>query len=409
MSPLLSFEEAVGLLLENLNPPEPISVHLDDCLGRVLSRDILADTDVPPFDKALMDGFAVRTADLVEVPAILSIVGESSAGQPASLGVAPGQAVRIMTGAVVPAGADAVVRVEDTAPLDGGRVQMQSRVEVGQNISPRASEVKAGQVVLPAGTVIGPAQVAVLATFGYHTVPSFRRPSVLVLATGDELVPIDKKPGPGQIRNSNSAMVRAQCSQAGIEAETRLAVADDAASINRILEGTRDFDFLIFSGGVSMGEKDYVHKVLGQGAAEVVFHKAAVKPGKPILFARRGRQLIFGLPGNPVSSFVTFELFVRPALRAAMGHRNLAAPRLKAVLTEAVRQKPGRLFFKAAVLDRTEFPFRVTPRQTAGSGDMTAFAGANALIMVPADCSHIESGTEVDVIPLPAPESEGLM
>lgn len=407
MSGLISFEEAFGLLLGNLNPPEPLSFRLEESLGGVLSREILADVDVPPFEKALMDGFAVRSADLGEVPAVLSIVGEASAGQPARQGVGPGQAVRIMTGAVIPGGADAVQRVEDTVTLDEERVEIRNRVKVGQNIAPRASEVKAGQVVLPAGTVIGPAQLAVLATFGCHQVPCFRRPSVLILATGDELVPIDAKPGPGQIRNSNSVMIKAQCSEAGIAAQTRLAVADDAASIRRILEETSEFDFVIFSGGVSMGEKDYVHKVLRQGEAEIVFHKAAVKPGKPILFARRGKQMIFGLPGNPVSSYVTFELFVRPALRAALGHRTLALPRQRAILSDAVRQKPGRLFFKAATLDRSGLPHRVTPVHTAGSGDITAFARSNALILVPADRAHLEAGTEVEVIPLPVPEMEG--
>ena len=305
-----------------------MEVALDDALSRVLAEDVVSDLDLPPFDRAAMDGYALRASDVADAPAALEVVGEVRAGQWPDLTVGPGQAVRIMTGAPLPPGADAVQQVEKTQPLDEFRVTIRSPVEPGANVAPRGSEVRAGDVVLARGRVIDPAAIAVLASAGKARVRVARRPVVALLVTGDEIVDVSASPAPGQIRNSNGPAVAAQARLAGATVRLLGVAPDRQEAIAEALGAGLAADVLVVSGGVSAGDYDLVEPALLGLGATFLFTKVAVKPGAPLVFGRRGETLVFGLPGNPVSAQVTFDLFVRPALLRMQGAAVVSRPRV---------------------------------------------------------------------------------
>ena len=330
---------------------------LDDALSRVLAGDVASDSDLPPFDRAAMDGYALRAEDVAGAPAALEVVGEVRAGQWPDLTVGPGQAVRIMTGAPVPPGADAVQQVEKTQPLDEFRVTILSAVAEGANVAPRGSEVRAGDVVLARGRVIDPAAIAVLASAGRARVRVARRPVVALLVTGDEIVEVSATPAPGQIRNSNGPAVAAQARLAGAEVRLLGVAPDRQDAIAEALRAGLAADVLVVSGGVSAGDYDLVEPALLELGATFLFTKVAVKPGAPLVFGRRGATLVFGLPGNPVSAQVTFDLFVRPALLKMQGATVVSRPRVdgraprrrqEPLGPEEPRSGPGALRGRAA-------------------------------------------------------------
>ena len=311
---LPTIEEALSLVLGRVRPPAPEQVPLGDAAGRVTAADVRALVDLPPFPSSAMDGYAVRAAD---APGTLRLAGRSSAGTPAPRGPAPGEAIAISTGAVVPHGADAVVPVED-ARDHGESVEVDS-VAVGDNVRPRGGDVRAGEVVFAAGTMLGAAQIGAAAAAGVPVIACAPRPRVAVVPTGSEL----RRPGealsPGQIYESNAALLVVLCESAGAEVVRFDPVADDEEETLAALATALEADVVVTTGGVSVGVKDLVRGVLAGLGAEEVFWRVAVRPGKPVAFAVRGESLVFGLPGNPVSSLVAFELFVRPALRALQG------------------------------------------------------------------------------------------
>jgi molybdopterin molybdotransferase len=393
---MLSYEHALQLILDRIPAPSRESVPVTRALGRVLAEDVAADIDLPPFRRAVMDGFALRSKDLERGWFRLRVVGEAAAGAGLAPRVGPAEAVRIMTGAPVPAGADAVQRVELTEALEGNEVLVREPVAAGTYVQEAAAEVRRGDRVLSAGQEIGPPQVGVLASFGRSSVRVYRTRGAALIPTGDELVEIGATPAFGQIRNANGPMLLAQARRAGLRARLLTPAGDDPRALREVVRRNRRVDILVFSGGLSMGERDYVRGVLEEEGVEVVFHRVAVKPGKPVLFGRRGAQLIFGLPGNPVSTFVTFELFVRPAARRWMG---LSAPvPARARLQDRIRHRPGRLFFKPGRCDLSEGRMLVRPLDTGGSSDITGFARANCLIMVPADREVLEAGETVSFL-----------
>ena len=398
---MLEYTQALALLLAETPPKKTETVALADSLGQVLSGRIQADLDLPPFDKSFMDGYAFRNRDLRGRPPRLRVAGVISAGGSAPPRLRPGEAYQIMTGAPLPPGADTVQMVEKTRRV-GPWVEFTETPFLNAHIGRCGSEVRAGKVVLKAGTTIGPQELAVLATFGRAKVDVYRRPKVALVATGDELVDITERPGFGQIRNSNAHMLWAQCRQLGLKTRILPVVADSPGATRKALLAGLKRDLLILSGGVSMGEFDYVHKVLADHQIEIFFHKVAIKPGKPLLVGKtHDQRLVFGLPGNPVSSFVTFELFVRPVLRKWAGQSGFSLPSVAARLTDEVRQRPGRLFFKPARTQWTGEEFQTQPLETAGSADIVAFAGADSLLQVPADCSRLKEGTLVQTLLLP--------
>jgi molybdopterin molybdotransferase len=395
---MIPVEQALEIVLRETGVLPPEEVGLDDALSRVLAEDVRSDTDLPPFDRAAMDGYAVRAADVAGAPVALEVKGEVRAGQWPDLVVGPGQAVRIMTGAPVPRGATAVQQLEKTQALDEFRVTILEPAVEGANVARRGSQVREGDVVLSRGRMIDPAAVAVLASAGKGRVRAARRPAVGILVTGDEIVDVTAVPGPGQIRNSNGPAVAAQARLAGGEVRLLGVAPDRPEALETALRAGLSADVLVVSGGVSAGDYDLVEPALLELGATFLFTKVAIKPGAPLVFGRLGRTLVFGLPGNPVSAQVTFDLFVRPALLKMQGARVLSRPRVRVELLAGVTNRSGR---------KNHLPVRVRfeggrlaarPVRSTGSSDLAAHARANALAVVDADRTAVEAGETVEAV-----------
>jgi molybdenum cofactor synthesis domain-containing protein len=381
------------------------STVLLDALGRVLAEDISADSDLPPFDRSQMDGYAVRAEDIQDLPARLRIVGESAAGRGWHQEMRAGEAVRIMTGAPVPAGADSVQQVELTREIeDGSLVEILERVSLGRSIVERGKEIKAGETVLRAGEKINAAMMAVLASFGYANVQVGSRPRVMVLATGSELVNVDQKPGPDQIRDSNNYSLAAYARLAGASVEVMPLAGDEIGLLkDKIFGASERSDVVVTSGGVSMGVYDFTKAALRDLGAEIYFERVALRPGKPTVFARLPNgTLVFGLPGNPVSVSVTFNLFARTSLLIMQGARESSMPESHAVLSHGVKGSPDRESYLPAMLQTNEEGFLLAePLKWGGSSDFVSFARAKALIVIPAGIKLCEAGERVKVLILP--------
>ena len=405
---MIPVPEATRLVIEH-SPRLPVeTIELADARGRVLAEDVRADTDLPPFDRALMDGYAVRAADTAGAsagePASLRVVGEAAAGRGWAGVLRAGEAVRIMTGAPVPDGADSVQQVEVTRETDGGgRVEIARAAEAGQFITRRATEITKGEVVLRAGETINAARMAALASFGRARVRVGARPRAAVLATGSELVPAHEQPGADQIRDSNSYSLLAYAAAAGAAVE-RLPLADDDPELLRrvIAEAAARADVLVLSGGVSMGVYDFTKAALGALGAQIYFERVSLRPGKPTVFARLGEALVFGLPGNPVSVSVTFNLFARTAVRAMQGARDAALVEELAVLGREAKGAWERASYLPAALHTDDRGRLVAePLRWGGSSDFVAFTRATALVIIPEQTRLVEAGTVVRVVRLP--------
>lgn len=405
MNQLPTYEETLGRMLERIPEGESEATPLELCRGRVLAEEACADSDMPPFNKAMMDGFAIRSEDAAKAPANLMIVGEQPAGPPGRLQVGPGQAVRIMTGAPVPDGADAVQKVEATRERHG-QVEILESVSPGQNLSRRGSLVAKGATVLERGQLIGAQEAGVLAMFGQAAPRIFRGLTARIHSTGSELTPLNEIPAAGKIRDSNSHLLASLCRDLGMACDPGPIIPDEPEATRAALQAARDFDFILLSGGVSMGLYDMVPRILEAEGFEVIFHKAAIKPGKPVLVARRRQCVLFGLPGNPVSCYVTFQLYVRPAARKRMGFRRFGSLQVQAKLTEEVAQSPGRRFYRPGRIRRRGRHFEVAPVPTKGSADLIAFCNANAMFVMEADCSELPAGAWVETLILEEKISE---
>ncbi len=398
---VLSFADArhaVEAHARSIQPPDIEALPLVNAAGRVLAEAITADRDLPPFPRATRDGFAVRSQDVAKAPVRLEVVAEIKAGASADRAIGSGECAEIMTGAPAPPGADAVVMVEYTARA-GDMVEIRRSPEPGQNIVPVGSEAKAGAEVVTAGTRIRYPQVAVAAAVGKSWVHVYKRPRVAVLSTGDEIVAIGRAPGPTQIRNSNSYSLSAQVEEAGGLPE-RLPIAPDVAARLRelIAEGLRT-DLLLLTGGVSMGKYDLVEQVLGEFGAEFIFTGAQIQPGRPVVFGRAGKTYFFGLPGNPISTMVTFDLFVRPLLDALSGSPPAPLLFLQARLKSEVKTKTGLTRFLPALLTGEFERAEVEIVRWQGSADIAANAGANCYLVVPPDRERIPAGELVSILP----------
>jgi molybdopterin molybdotransferase len=401
---MISVAEAVQIVTAQTPSLEPERVFLADALGRFLAEEIIADTDLPPFDRAQMDGYAVSAADVAVVPARLRIVGESAAGAGWHHEMKTGEAVRIMTGAPVPVGADAVQQVELTREIDSGsQVEILEPVEAGRSIVKQAAEIKAGETVLHAGEDINAAMIATLASFGYAQVKVGRRPRVAVMATGSELVDVDQKPGKDQIRDSNNYTIAAYATLAGATVVRWPLAGDDTAELKKqIKQAAETSDVLITSGGVSMGVYDFMKPALKELGAEIFFERVALRPGKPTVFARLAETLIFGLPGNPVSVAATFNLFARASLRKMQGAKQPGLIEETAVLARAVKGSVDRESYLPAILRTDETgTLLAEPLKWGGSSDFVAFARATALMSIAAGVGVLEAGSIVKIVRLP--------
>jgi molybdenum cofactor synthesis domain-containing protein len=404
---MLPVTEAIRIVEEQAGRLPAEEVALTEARGRVLAEDVAADTDLPPFDRALMDGYAVRAGDTRGAPVRLRVVGEAAAGRGWRGALGAGEAVRIMTGAPLPAGADGVQQVEVTRELDGGAlVEIDRECAPGQFVSRRATEIEAGEVVLRAGERVTAASLAALASFGRARVRVGARPRVAVIATGTELVPVTERPGPDQIRDSNTYSLGGYAESAGATVERLPFAPDDAGLLGRLVaECAERADMVVLSGGVSMGVYDFTKAALAALGAQVFFERVALRPGKPTVFARMPgarRALVFGLPGNPVSVSVTFNLFARTALLAMQGASAPALHEERAVLARDVRGAAGRASYLPAVVG-TDDRGRLfaDPLRWAGSSDFVAFTRATALLIVPANVKQLPAGSLVNVVRLP--------
>lgn len=377
----------------------PVPVRVDEALGLVLAEPVVAGEAVPPFANTAMDGFAVRAADTAGAPVVLDIVETIAAGHAPAVEVGAGQASRIFTGAPMPRGADAVVMVERTAPADGERIQVEIEVPVGNHIRRAGDDLAVGQQVFDAGTVLSAGHLGVLSSLGVEHVSVRPRMRVAVLSTGDELVEGAVELAPGQIRDSNRRTLLTLAAQAGCEVVDLGIVADTEEAItDAIKTGVADSDAVLTSGGVSMGDIDLV-KVILDRIGDMRWMQVAIKPAKPFAFGVVDGTPVFGFPGNPVSSMVSFELFGRPALRHAMGHVRTDRPMVLAVADEAFeRHADGKTHF-ARVLAGYGADGRVHVRSAGGQGShqLTAMAAANALAVVP-DGDGIAAGADVETM-----------
>jgi molybdopterin molybdotransferase len=379
----------------------PLELGLLDAHGCVLAEDVTAPFPLPGFDNSSMDGYAVRAEDLATVPVVLPVVGDVAAGPASPLRVQPGLCVRIMTGAMMPAGADAVVPVEWT---DGGvaQVRIDRRPDVGAFVRHAGEDVAAGTVVLPNGSHLGAAQIGLAAAVGRARLTVRPRPRVVVVSTGSELVEPGEPLGPGQIQDSNSPALTAAAIEAGAIAYRVGIVPDDPRRLADTLEDQLvRADILVTSGGVSVGAYDVVKDVLSR-LGTVTFDKVAMQPGMPQGFGTIGpdRTPVFGLPGNPVSALVSFETFVRPALRTMLGAFPIERPRVQAITDVALDSVPGKRSFLRVALEVRDGAYRVHPVSGAGSHLLAGMARANALAVVPEDVTRIEAGSPVEVLVL---------
>jgi molybdenum cofactor synthesis domain-containing protein len=400
---MLRIEDALNLILDHIPLLGAEEVALMEATGRILRRDAVSDLDLPPFDRARMDGYAVRAADTASAspdrPARLRGVGEAAAGQAFEGWVGAGEAVRIMTGAPVPAGADAVQKIEVINVLDQQTVEVQEPVSPGQFITPRGSEARAGEVMVAAGKRITPAAAAVLASFGYARVTVSRRPRLALLSTGSELVEVADTPAPSQIRNSNTYSLGGYAAAAGARVLGAGIVRDDfETTCRRIAEAAAEADVVMLSGGVSMGDYDLVKPALRDLGAEIYVERVAMHPGKPTVFARLGEAVIFGLPGNPVSVAVAFHIFARPALLQMQGASEIHLPRVRAYLTRSVKGAPPRRSHQPARLVIQDGRLNAEPLKWSGSSDLVAFMRAEALIVVPEERQKLDEGELAEVI-----------
>ena len=398
---MLSFDQARQLVITqgktHAGSRPVISLPVSGALGHVLAQEIRTDREYPPFDRSTRDGYAVRASEATQ-GATLRCVGEIKAGDSVTEALSPGTCIQIMTGAAVPSCADAVVMIEFTR-REGDTVTFDRQTQPGQNIVARGSEARAGDLALTAGLRLGFAELAVAAQVGAASLRCYKKPRVAILSTGDEVVPITETPGPFHIRNSNSVSLAAQIRLAGgepVPLGNALDRVDDLSA--KIEQGLRE-DILVLSGGVSMGKYDLVESVLKGLGAEFFFDAVAIRPGKPTVFGRCRDTLVFGLPGNPVSTMVTFQLFAIPAIDILSGAGPRPLPFLEATLTESLKEKSGLTHFLPARLDWSGSAPHVHALRWQGSGDIAALTRANCFLMVPTDHPDISAGEKVSVLP----------
>ena len=396
---MISVDTAVKIVTDVIEPLPAKTVPFESALGLCLAQDVRSDIDMPPFDRSAMDGYAVIAEDTVRAPIELTVIEDIAAGYMPTIKVMCGQASKIMTGAAVPEGADAVVKVEETEDLSANnRVKILRAIDRGRNISKMGEDMKVGQVVLRKGMPIRPQEIGILATVGKARVEVFPTPTVGIISTGTELVDVESKPSTAQIRNSNGYSLAAQARRLKVDIEILGIVKDTKEDISRIMHRGLQKDILILSGGVSMGEYDLVGDVMKDLNTQIYFEKVALRPGKPVIFGKKDKTLIFALPGNPVASFVTFELFIYPAIRKMMGFSTLHRTTVKASLEVEILVKRKRREYRPALLRMHNNQWFVSPVEWHGSADLLSTTRANCLLIVREDAEKLSVGQLVDVI-----------
>lgn len=400
---MLNYEDARALVFQHVKPLEKCNRPLTESQGLALSEDISAPHGIPSFDNSAVDGYAVQAADLAKSspknPVLLENLGFIFAGDSGQEKMHSGQCVQIATGAPLPSGANTVVMKEDIE-IEGSHVRFSQSIPEKENVRFKGEDITEGVTIIPSGTVIGPAQIATLATFGYSQIPVHRVPKISIVSTGSELVDVVGQPKKGQIRESNRFMLAGMVKQESCELLKISMVPDLPEVLKEAFEEALHADVALISGGMSVGDKDFAKPLLNELGVEEIFWKIKFKPGKPLFFGRRGKTWIFGLPGNPASSYVLFEEFVRPALRQMMGRRILEESMVKATLEIPITKTYSRLHFMRGMLREENGEFRVRPLKFQGSHSIGSLVGSNALIRVEADSPALPVGSKVSVRPL---------
>jgi molybdopterin molybdotransferase len=397
---MIRVEEALSHILGDVQPLGLEKVHILDSLGRVIGENIYASRDIPPKDNSAMDGYAVRAVDSLVAnqgnPLRLRIIEDIPAGSVPQKTIGKGEAARIMTGAPLPAGADAIIRMEDTT-RDGEWVTISATYRVGHDVRMAGEDVKGGDAVIPKGEVLRPAEIGMMATLGRSFIYVYQRPVVAVISTGDELVDIDEEPSPWKIINSNGYSNMSQAADCGA-IPLYIGIAKDrkedlAAKFNAALRA----DVIVSSGGVSLGDYDFVKDVIAETGNKMHFWQVAMRPGKPLVYGRVHEKPFFGLPGNPVSSMVSFEQFVRPSLLKMMGHTNLFRRTIRVILEEDITKTQGLTHFIRACVAWQDGRYRIVTTGDQGSGILKSMVKANGLIVLPEDATAVKKGDEVTV------------
>ncbi len=388
----LAVSEAQQCILQAVAPLGTEPIGLAQSLGRVLAEDIRANRDLPPYAVSAMDGFAVRSGDLDGTAVVLEIIEDIKAGDMPAKMVETGQCARIMTGAPLPAGADAVIRVEDSQPVAESRVQFTVTAKPGHDVRPRGENMRCDEVVLPAGTEITPGVTGILATVKAAQVQVFRRPRVAILSTGNELEALEAPLDPNKIPDANSYALLAQMQALGIEPVLLGIARDDPDELASYLRRGLEYDVLLVSGGTSVGVHDYVRPTIEALGVQMRFWRVAMRPGHPMAFGTTATTAVFGLPGNPVSSMVCVEQFVSPALRSMMGHSRLFRRTVTARLAHPIKMRPGRTEFVRVVLSRDAAGYVASSTGTQGSGVLLSMAKADGLLVVPAASTGLAEG-----------------
>jgi len=399
--------EALKIILDSAERLEAKSVPVDQSVGFVLDEDITSLDDIPPFDNSAMDGFAILAEDTIgatkDNPARLKIIDDQPAGKVSDKEVEKGTAIKVMTGAPIPKGTNTVVPIEDTE-YDDEEVNILVESKKDRHIRLAGEDIRSGSTVLSTGKVIDPVEVGVMASVGKSDIKVIRKPKVAVIGTGDEIVPLGEPLTPGKIRDSNSYVIYNQALCCGAISH-RIGIAKDTLEdVREKLLVALQHDVIITTGGVSVGERDFVKDVMEELGAEHKFWKVAQKPGKPLVFMTVGQKLFFGLPGNPVAAVVSFEEYVRPALLKMMGRKKLFRPLVNAVASEDLKKKPGRTHFVGVMVDKKDGDYHVRLNGRQGSGILTSMAGAEGIAILPKESGLIEKGQLIEVQLIDQPE-----
>ncbi|MEK7449970.1 MAG: gephyrin-like molybdotransferase Glp [Planctomycetota bacterium] len=393
---MISVNEAWNIIVRQLPVKKITEVSLLESLDSTLAEDVFSDLDLPPFDKSAMDGYALRAADIKNAPVELEIIEVVSAGQVPVKAVKPGKTIKIMTGAPIPQGADTVVRIEDTEAVKNNTVRVLATIKKGANIAYQAEELKEGAKVLSKDTFLRSQEIGVLASVGKQRLKIYQKPTVAIISTGDELVEINVKPQPAQIRNSNSYTTAGQIAKMGLNYELLGIARDNLSDLTEKISRGLQFDILVLTGGVSVGEFDLVEQVLKKLGVKLFFDQVAIKPGKPFVFGKKEDHLVFALPGNPVSSFVITEVFIRPAVSMISGNPSLVKPKIFAKITEPFQKITNRQQYVPAVFEQQTFS--ITPVHWHGSADLVSVTHANALLIIPPNITPLKQDDQAEVM-----------
>lgn len=394
---MLTYEQALQTILNHARRLSARDTPLEEAVGRILAEDIYSPIDMPPFDKSAMDGYALRSSDTAKNPARLECLGMIQAGEVFNQGLKSGCCIKIMTGAPLPKGADSVAMVEDTE-CQGSHVFVKRSVKPGENVCVKAEDISCGTKLFSKNKLISISDIALLAAIGRRFVKTIDRPRVAVLNTGGEIIPVGRKLTRNKIYNSNGPQLCAFLRQDGITPRYLGIALDTPAILKKMISQGLTCDILLISGGVSMGDYDLVPGVLKQLGVKQLFHKVNIKPGKPLFFGVKNKKLVFGIPGNPVSNFLAYQIFIQPAIRKMMG-RDDCNPEIKTgIIKNEFRQKPGRKHFVLSKLVRSKNTDYLYPIPGHGSADIAALSAADAFMLVDGEASEIKPNSKVEFI-----------